>query len=463
MAFSDGFLTEKDAFEEFKRILSSLPGYEKLQDSQIIEGMSLFQSWALRQASWRAERAHQESFISTAINRSSVLAGAESRQYLPRKPTPSRGEALFINSGNQPVSIPAESVFVGSNQLRYQTADDLVVPAGNFATVEVRQTEVARYEFVIETTRPFYEIHLGRQESTRIHSLKVFVDGVEWRLMPRLMNTHMNARAYDEFYTSLDEIGLRFGNGVFGRIPSSGAKVVIEATLTEGQTELIPGQELRYVSGSQDHNIGLLEGRTRTRIAGGRPREDIEEVRRNAMYYPLYDEQLVWRDDYKFVMRRIWPEAVFVNAWGEHEMEKAHGFNVDHIGKIYISAYSPERPNILEEMVERLEQPISRKFVAIEPNFKPFIMHLEGRIERSIPLERALTAVKNSLLDHYGKDSRNRLLEVKLKDFYRLVNSTGFFEAGDYTIELFGDRESNGMEDVVHLDYDSSIIEVGYE
>lgn len=463
MAFSDGFLTEKDAFEEFKRILSSLPGYDKLQESQIIEGMSLFQSWALRQASWRAERAHQESFISTAINRSSVLAGAESRQYLPRKPTPSRGEALFINSGNQPVSIPAESVFVGSNQLRYQTADDLVVPAGNFATVEVRQTEVARYEFVIETTKPFYEIHLGRQESTHIHSLKVFVDGVEWRLMPRLMNTHKDARAYDEFYTSLDEIGLRFGNGVFGRIPSSGAKVVIEATLTEGQTELIPGQELRYVSGSQDHNIGLLEAKSRTRIAGGRPREDIEEVRRNAMYYPLYDEQLVWRDDYKFVMRRIWPEAVFVNAWGEHEMEQAYGFNVDHIGKIYISAYSPERPGILEEMTERLEQPISRKFVAVAPNFKPFVMHLEGRIERSIPLEKALTAVKNSLLDHYGKDSRNRLLEVKLKDFYRLVTATGLFEMGDFIIELFGDRKSNDMEDVVHLDYDSSIIEVGYE
>lgn len=463
MAFSDGFLTEKDAFEEFKRILSSLPGYDKLQDSQIIEGMSLFQSWALRQASWRAERAHQESFISTAINRSSVLAGAESRQYLPRKPIPSRGEALFINSGNQPVSIPAESVFVGSNQLRYQTADDLVVPAGNFATVEIRQTEMARYEFVIETTKPFYEIHLGRQESTRIHSLKVFVDGVEWRLMPRLMNTHKDARAYDEFYTSLDEIGLRFGNGVFGRIPSSGAKVVIEATLTEGQTELIPGQELRYVSGSQDHNVGLIEGSTRTRIAGGRPREDIEEVRRNAMYYPLYDEQLVWRDDYKFVMRRIWPEAVFVNAWGEHEMEQAYGFNVEHIGKIYISAYSPERPGILEEMTERLEQPISRKFVAVAPNFKPFVMHLEGRIERSIPLEKALTAVRNSLLDHYGKDSRNRLLEVKLKDFYRLITATGLFEMGDFTIELFGDRKSNGMEDVVHLDYDSSIIEVGYE
>ena len=463
MSFSDQFLSEEQAFEEFKRILSSLPGYDKLQDSQIIEGMSLFQSWALRQANWRAERSHQEAFISTAVNRSSVLAGAEDRQYLPRKPTPSRGEALFINPANQPISLPEGCVFIGSNQLSYRTTDDLVVPAGSFATVEIDQTDIERFSFEVEIYKPFYEIFLDREVSSRVAKLRVLVDGVEWSFMPRLMNTHQNARAFDEFYTSLDEIGIRFGNGVFGRMPPIGAKIVVEAVMTNGQTELIPGQDLKYMIGSQDHTIGLLEAKSRTRIAGGRPREDIEEIRRNAMYYPLYDEQLVWRDDYKFVMRRIWPEAVFVNAWGEHEMEKAHGFNVEHIGKIYISAYSPERPGILEEMTERLEQPISRKFVAVAPNFKPFVMHLEGRIERSIPLERALNAVKDVLLDNYGKDSKKRLLEVKLKDFYRLVNSTGFFEAGDYTIELFGDRESNGMEDVVHLDYDGSVVEVGYD
>lgn len=463
MAFSEQFIDDQTAHDEFKRILTSLPGYERLTDSQIIEGMSLFQSWALRQAIWRIERAHQEGFISTAVNRSSVLAHSEGKQYTPRKPTPSRGSVAFINKAASAVSIPAGSAWTGPNQLPYQLTDDIIVPAGGTAIAEVSQWDDARFSFSVSGTKPFYEITLEREDSVQISQLEVRVDGEVWSMYPRLMNTNGSSRAYDEFYSPLDEIGIRFGNGIFGRMPRGGTDVVIYAKVTRGETELLPGQELRYLSGSDDRNIGMIEARTYTPITGGKPQEDIEEIRRNAMYYPLYDEQLTWRDDYAFTIRQQWPEVVWVNVWGEQEQERVHGMSLDHIGKIYVSAYAPERPGVLAEITERLEEPISREYEGVEPNPKPFMVRFNGRIVRSLPHERVKSDVRKTLEQHYGKDSRERRAEIKLKDFYRLVSATGYFQEGDFIIELFGDTTSNKLNDLVYLDWEQSEINVGYE
>lgn len=463
MPFSEMFIDEDSALEEFKRILISLPGYERLEDSQIVEAMSLFQSWALRHANWRAERAYQEAFLTTASSRSSVLAHAEGRQYIPRKPTPSRGDVRLVNGGSQPVVFPAGTQWVGNNQLPYQNADDIVVPAGGSTTAEFQQTEPQVFRFTVEETEPFYEITLDREASREVAGLSVRVNGKRWEYQPRLMNTRGTDLAYDEFYSALDEIGIRFGNGVFGAMPRGGDSVTIEAQMTRGQTELLPGQEMRYLSGSSDNNVGMVEVRTAKAITGGAAREGIEEIRRNALYYPLYDEQLTWRDDYQFTIRRQWPEVVWVNVWGEQEQEAVHGMSLDHIGKIYVSAYAPDRPDVLDEITSHLEAPISREYEAVVPNFKPFTMTLTGRIVRSLPIGRVLSDVKAALMNAYGKDSRERRSEVKLKDFYRLVSSTGHFEMGDFTIELAGDFAANGLNDVVHLDWDLSTINVGYD
>ncbi|MGP9633785.1 hypothetical protein ACT3R7_12030 [Halomonas sp. AOP43-A1-21] len=468
MAFSDQFIDEQAAHNEFKRILTGLPGYERLTDSQIVEGMSLFQSWALRQANWRSERVHQEGFLSTASDRSSVLAHSEGRQYVPRKPTPSRGSVAFTNAGAAPVSFPAGSTWLGPNQLPYQLLDDAVIPAGGTAVFEMCQWEDARYAFTVAETSPFYEITLERENSIQVSQLEVRVGGEVWSMMPRLMNTNGSSRAYDEFYSPLDEIGIRFGNGTFGKMPKGGDSVVVYAKVTRGETELLAGQELRYLSGSDDTNVGRVQARTYTAIVGGKPQEDIEEIRRNALYYPLFDEQLTWRDDYAFQIRRQWPEVVWVNVWGEQEQEKAHGMSLDNIGKIFVSAYAPERPDIMAEITDRLEKPISREYEAVPPNPKPFMVRLKGRIVRSLPKGRVESEVRTLLERHYGKDSRERRSKVKLKDFYRLLNATGYFEQGrneegDFIVELFGDTSSNGLDDLPYLDWQLSDIKVGYE
>ena len=462
MLFSEMFLDQDRALAEFKRILVNSEGYQHLEESQIVASISLFQSWALRQANWRTERAYQEAFLSTALHRASVLAHAEGRQYVPRKPTPSRGMVRFTNTGPNPVHLPEGTRFIGGNQLHYQVTDNVSVPAAGFIDAEVRQTEPLHMTFTVDGAKPFYEIVLDRALSARLSSFRLSIDGVPWVMQPRLMNTATNALIYDEFYTTLDEAGIRFGNGTFGLIPEDGSTVLIEGFLTDGHTELLPNQDMRYLSGSSDPGINLVTARTRTPIIGGRPREHIEEIRKNALYYPLYDEQLVWRDDYVFVIRRIWPEATWVNVWGEQEQERVYGHNVDHIGKIYVSAYAPERADILTEIAERMERPINRIYEPVTPNMKPYTITLQGRVDREYGLTAVLDAVKAVLWKYFHRDSYDRLPEVKLKDFYRFVCSTGFFVMGDFTVELHGDRSSNGLNDLVYLDIENCTFDIGY-
>lgn len=454
-------LSPSEAIEKFQQLLADSPSWAKLRDSQLIEHLAIFASWQYRSALWRLERARQEAFLSTAINRSSVLAGAEDNGYLPRLATPSRGQVAFTNKAADDVVVLAGSTWLLPDQTPVQVVDNVVVPAGSYAVAEARQTESRVITATIEATKAFYEILIDKALTPSISSLSVRVDtgsGLEaWELAPRLMNTTPDGKVFDQFYTALDQLGIRFGDGTFGMIPPLGATVEITLSLTLGPVEVAQGQRLtRLTDGTGDPLLAQVEATTYTTIVGGQAQEDVESIRRNALYYPLYDEQLVWRDDYAFQIRRIWPEAIWVNVWGEQEMERVHGFNFAHINKVFVTAWAPDNLDIGAEIVERLARPTNRSYVFIPPTFRPFTAEIEAVIPRTVPIAKAKEAIRATLLLHYGRDSRQRRDTIRLKDFYALINATGLFaDGGHFTVELAGTTTPNGLEELVYLDADA--------
>ena len=89
-----------EARASFTDIIRKKPVLEPLADSQVMQGVNTFQNLALEYALHKLERARQEGYLSTAYNRSSILALAEDRQYSPRKAAPSRGQ-IRIRSGRR--------------------------------------------------------------------------------------------------------------------------------------------------------------------------------------------------------------------------------------------------------------------------------------------------------------------------------------------------------------------------
>jgi len=55
-------LSNDEAIAKFKEIIGSAETWQNLKDSQFVNHMAIFQTWALRDAQYRAERAIQVVF-----------------------------------------------------------------------------------------------------------------------------------------------------------------------------------------------------------------------------------------------------------------------------------------------------------------------------------------------------------------------------------------------------------------
>lgn len=207
----------------FKSLLGALPSWKELVRSQFVEHLSIGIGWLHEEASFKVERARQEAFIATALNRSSLLAHGEDREYLPRKPTPSRGRVRITNSGDASVTLLRGRELVSDTQLPFTVEESVIIPPHESATVGVVQRGKTTLLHTIDQEKPFYEILFGRDISHTIMSMGVAVDegsGFEkWTYERLFENAYADSCVFDEFYHVTDQIGIRFdirktlGNG----------------------------------------------------------------------------------------------------------------------------------------------------------------------------------------------------------------------------------------------------------
>lgn len=419
------------------------------------------------------ERAHQEGFIDTALNRSSILAHGEGREYMPRKPSPATGKAVFFNQGEYSFTLLRGYELMSDAQVVYTLEETVVVGPRESVSAVVSQRSKSILEFSISEEKPFYELLLGQDISPRIVSFKVFVqeegqEFEEWEYSRLLTNSYPESHVYDEFYHFTDQIGIRFGNGDFGKILPQGTKVRVELVLTEGDTILLEKQSLWPVEEIRDAN-GLSAQYQITvsqTIQNGEAQEGTEEMRRNLHYAPVYNERLVWDNDYEYFLRRRFPEIVFTRAWGEEEAEKMWGYNVEHINRIWISAYSPER-DIRELAMKAIHDVpmMCRNFQWYEPEHIEFWLVISGRILEDRLLSEAEEAIRDVLLNFYGKASRSRRDNVLLHEIYEAIYSTGFFEKESgawFEVEIHGKQNADLIYQMVSINMDRTAVQLAY-
>ncbi|MCX4030460.1 lipopolysaccharide biosynthesis protein BplA [Endozoicomonas sp. SM1973] len=453
------------ALNEFIRIIEQQPALQPLARSQVMQGLNIFQNLALSYALHRVERAHQESYLSTALNRSSILALAEDRQYLPTRPAPSQGTATIINNSAETVGLPAGLALLSEQQLHYQLVEGIKIPANSRATVAITQLKQQQLTFTIEEEKPFIELLLETALSTTIHQLQVWVDEgegpQEWQQARLFRNTDGDSLAYDEFYTHTDQVGIRLGNGIFGKIPARNATVTIALQLTEGQTTLMPSQPLFPLQSGIASDIEIT---TANVIEGGRPGESIEAIRRNALYYPLYNENKVWDDDYVFFIKRNHPSVLWCNVWGEQEAETMHGTpNVDFINKIFICVYAPDDEAIGDKILASLQAvpQLNRRYELVKRNDVGFAVNIKGTLHRSVVLSEARQKIQQLLIQHYDKHSPLKREKAQVRDFYRLMNNLGIFDQhADIAISIDGPAEPKNLSEMLFIDIEKTMAQL---
>ena len=460
--------------EKFKSLIGAMEPWKSLKGSQFVQHLAIMLGWSIEDASYKVERAHQEGFLDTAINRSSILAHGEDREYIPRKPTPGRGKANIINQGGFSITLLRGMEFMSDGQNQYCLNETTIIPA--YSTVEAAFTQSWKEEITHEITeeKPFYEILFGRDISPTVMDFSVHVDESGrgefelWVYNRRFFNVGADASCYDEFYHYTDQIGIRFGNGIFGRIPPKGAIVKITMTRTLGDVFLLSGQtlypieELTYPNG-EPASISIEVSET---IQDGSDMEPTEEMRRNLHYWPVYDERLIWDNDYEFFLKRRFPEVVFVKAWGEEEAEKMWGYNVEHINKIWIAAYAP-RTGIKEDVMKAISDVpmMCRNFKWHDVEHISFSVKIVGKVLSDRIIEDVKNDILKTLQDAYGRDSTNRRDSVRLHEIYECIYGTGHFDKTtgawfEATIE--GQHQAEFIYQMVSIDIKASAPDITY-
>ena len=98
-------ILDEEVKAKFKEYLGEIPEWKNLVDSQFVEKMAVFVGWLVEHAHFSVERAYQEAFYDSALNRSSLLAHAEGLSYVSAKPEPATGQAPM---GQAPTTMATE-------------------------------------------------------------------------------------------------------------------------------------------------------------------------------------------------------------------------------------------------------------------------------------------------------------------------------------------------------------------
>ncbi|HHY0551941.1 TPA: hypothetical protein ACVU5P_004260 [Vibrio parahaemolyticus] len=453
--------------EHITQQLDSSEWWSRLAGSQFISGLTLFLSQIVQWCVNVSSRALQESHLSQATLRSSILAGAEDTGYIGLLISPSWGKSLVTNNSDERVTLPALTTVMSQSLLYYTLIDAIDLAPGESVEVETKQLWLEQIEVTVTESKAWMSYVLPKDTTAITNSVDVYVNDVLWIHRYKFRNSDPDSQVYMQYYKSTDQIGIRFGDGIKGAIPEEGSTIRFDIWCTNGETTLIDDQQLQFVDNNEYLN-DMLTVKTSTSITGGAPQEDIESIRAGALYTTPYDDQVVWGDDYQHFIKSNVAGIVWLSVWGEEDQEELAGApSLDFINQIYISAYSNLKSDeMLEEEILALfeETPeFNKEYNYIIRKEAPYTVNITGYAFAHSNPANIETLIELKLTETYGKDVKNKPHRVYEQDIWDLVNEL-VAEAGidEFNVELTGLADSVPIDTYSYMDVEASNISFVY-
>ena len=289
-----------------------------------------------------ANFALNESFLTTAQLRSSVVSHAESLGYTPR----SRAAAIAYvnvsiintNSGrSSTVTLPAGTRFtapVDGVQYTFQTraafdATDngsglysFLSSTGSTSIPVYEGTSTTKTFYVGETTERQLYVIPDTNIDTSTLDVKVYAsatssDYVQYTDLDRASSITSTSTYYDIHEAPNGFFELHFGDGVVtGRAPTAGNKVVVNYLTTSGPDANRATTFTPVTTITMDGSQYTLNVVTAVVATGGAEKEDIESIRLNAPIAYAAQQRLVTANDYKGLILANFAAVRDCSAWG---------------------------------------------------------------------------------------------------------------------------------------------------
>lgn len=240
---------------------------------------------------YNIDRSTNESFITTASQRDSVLQIASLLGYVPTQKTSASVELTFQNSTAGTITVPAltkvsttSTVNGETTQIIFETDTAVSVPAkvgttNGSATVLATQGETIFDELLGTSNGTSGQSFEISETSVIESSITVTVNGVTYNQVPFLIDY---VASDPVFIVSTDAEGTTsvvFGDNISGRIPPSGAEIYASYRIGGGDIGNVAVNTLNYLV---TNVVAGLTVNNQTAAAGGANEESTDSIRINA-------------------------------------------------------------------------------------------------------------------------------------------------------------------------------------
>jgi hypothetical protein len=460
----------KDYKAEFETIITKFSWWERLQGSQFIEMISTFVGQMLHKATASGERSLQEGFLSTAVKRSSILAASEDKGYIGRKIMPSVGAAEAQNLTGAVMTLPRDTPLISNAAIEYVTTRAVEIPANATVEIPVSQLSLKLLKSTVTNESKFLHLLLPKSITAKAHKVDVYIapagGGAElWEKRYMFRRTGARDKCYTEFYKPTEQLGIRFGNGINGKIPPLSSEITLKVWMTDGDTTLINNQPLE-ITGAMAYLNDSISIKTLTPIVGGAKAESDEETRAGALYVTPFDNQIVWDDDYSHYIKQNVANVIWVKAWGEQEQEKQDGSpKVANINNIFISAYSSkigqeQLGSLLTSLLEGTDY-LNKTYTYKNAVMKPFVISIKGTATGEKDLVQVKKVIAETIDAVYGQNpTLARPKEILEKEVNKLIEQLNLLY--DFSMSWAAYPTDIKLEDYVFIDASASVIDIKY-
>ncbi len=246
-----------------------------------------------------------EMFLATAKQRASVVKIAKMLGYTPKRAVPATGTVIFSLQGlhNVDINIPAGTRLKAGN-IYVETVENSVIRAGQTQTTALA-IQRDRIEVVYTAKGETFEKFFISNE--KAYDFLVYVDGVLYQETDSFITQVEN-----NTYKVLEDIN-GYWIEIYKLMP--GSRVRIIAFTTEGQNGNISSNTLKLEDVIKDIQGNIIPVQVfNTVFTGGKDKESIDEIKRNAIIYLKSNNRAITKEDYEGLVITNVPEVAKVCA-----------------------------------------------------------------------------------------------------------------------------------------------------
>jgi hypothetical protein len=316
--------------------LASKDAWKDVYRSSTGEMLIEFLAYILNYGLFYTERRAQESFLSTAQLRSSLVNMVSLINYSPKRKTSSTGNLTFT------LDAPSSKIIYIPKYTKCKTADGLSFVTFETGTIEKNQTSInvkaiqgsketkeitsdgsLNQEYIINDTC------VENSSSNTDPTFNITIDGEEWDQVSTFIKNGNDDKVY-RIINELDgTVSVKFGDNINGLAPDSGSTILINYIKTNGADGNVSNADkITTIEDTiYDEDSGVITNITVTNEAsflGGDDEEDIEEIRSEAPRVFKTGDRAVNKEDFMAILTN-YAGVADANVWGENEEAEKDG------------------------------------------------------------------------------------------------------------------------------------------